>query len=193
MYRRKLTESAAMRNDTIKLILRILAQKYPREEQHSKRVSKLCAEIAEAMGMNPDSVSELRLAGYMHNIGYIGLREELVNRIGSYTDTERAEMERHPEIGYQLLRSAGKYSSIADFILFHHERYDGKGYPSRAAADDIPVESRIIAVADAFDSMTNDRLYGEKMTPGEALNEIRRNAGTQFDDEIVNHIIKIMN
>ncbi len=193
MYRRKLTESAAMRNDTIKLILRILAQKYPREEQHSKRVSKLCAEIAEAMGMNPDSVSELRLAGYMHNIGYIGLREELVNRIGSYTDTERAEMERHPEIGYQLLRSAGKYSSIADFILCHHERFDGKGYPSRASAYDIPVESRIVAVADAFDSMTNDRLYGKKMTAGEALKEIRRNAGTQFDEVIVDHIFKIMN
>jgi HD-GYP domain-containing protein (c-di-GMP phosphodiesterase class II) len=107
MYRRKLTESAAMRNDTIKLILRILAQKYPGEEQHSKRISKLCAEIAEAMGMSSDSVNELRLAGYMHNIGYIGIREELVNRIGTYTDTERAEMERHPEIGYQLLRSAG--------------------------------------------------------------------------------------
>ncbi len=191
MYRRKLTESAAMRNDTIKLILRILAQKYPREEQHSKRVSKLCAEIAEAMGMNTDSINDLRLAGYLHNIGYIGLREELVNRIGSYTETERSEMERHPEIGYQLLRSAGKYSSISEFILCHHERYDGKGYPSRAAARDIPIESRIIAVADAFDSMTNDRLYGVKMTKRDALKEIRRNAGTQFDGEVAEVLIKI--
>ena len=193
MYRRKLTESAAMRNDTIKLILRILAQKYSREEQHSKRVSKLCAEIAEAMGMSLGSINELRLAGYMHNIGYIGLREELVNKIGSYTETERFEMERHPEIGYQLLRSAGKYSSIADYILYHHERPDGKGYPSRAAADDIPVESRIIAVADTFDAMTNDRQYGKKMTASEALEEIKKNAGTQFDQEVADHLFRIMN
>lgn len=185
MYRSKLTESAVMRNDTIKLILRMLAQKYPREEQHSKRVSKLCAEIAEGMGIPSDSVNELRLAGYMHNIGYIGLREELVNKAGSYTEAERLEMERHPEIAYQLLRSAGKYSAISDYILYHHERPDGKGYPSRAAASDIPVESRIIAVADAFDAMTNDRQYGKKMTASEALKEIKKNAGTQFDREIV--------
>jgi diguanylate cyclase (GGDEF)-like protein/PAS domain S-box-containing protein len=184
MYRRKLTESATMRNDTIKLILRMLAQKYPREEQHSKRVSKLCAEIAEALGMRSDSINELRLAGYMHNIGYIGLREELVNKAGSYTDAERFEMERHPEIAYQLLRSAGKYSAIANYILYHHERPDGRGYPSRAAAADIPVEARIIAVADAFDAMTNDRQYGKKMTASEALKEIKKNAGTQFDSEI---------
>ena len=188
MYRRKLTESAAMRNDTIKRILKILAQRHPGEEQHSKRVSKLCAEIAEAMGMSADHVNELRLAGYMHNIGYIGLREELVNKIGSYTETERLEMERHPEIAYQLLRSAGKYSSIADYILYHHERPDGKGYPSRALADDIPVEARIIAVADAFDAMTGDRKYGKKRTAYEAVKEIKKNAGTQFDQEVADHL-----
>jgi diguanylate cyclase (GGDEF)-like protein/PAS domain S-box-containing protein len=181
MYRRKLTESAAMRNDTIKRIIQTLEQKYYREKLHAIRVSRLCAAAAKALGMNSEDVMELRLAGLIHNIGYIGLREELINKEGRFTDQERAEMERHPEIGYQLLRSVGKYSSIAEYILYHHERMDGKGYPSKADADAIPVQSRIIAIASAFDSMTSERSFGRKFTVEEATEEIIRNAGTQFD------------
>ncbi|HVI40728.1 MAG TPA: HD domain-containing phosphohydrolase, partial [Anaerovoracaceae bacterium] len=127
---------------------------------------------------------ELRLAGMLHNIGYIGLREELLNKSGSFTESERAEMERHPEIGYQLLRSVNKYSSIAEYVLYHHERIDGKGYPSKAAAEEIPIQSRIITIADAFDAMTNESSYREKVSEGEAIEEIRKNAETQFDREV---------
>ena len=174
-----------MRKDTIRLIIRTLAQKYKREKMHAVRVSRLCAEIARALGMHSDDVNELRLAGLIQNIGYIGLREELVNKTGSYTDPERAEIERHPEIGYQLLRSSGKYSSVAEYILYHHERMDGKGYPSKAAAENIPIQSRIIAIADAYDTMINGRFfYGRKLSREDAVEEIRQNAGTQFDGEI---------
>jgi len=193
MYRRKLTESAAMRNDTIKLILRTLSQRYAREEQHAKRISEISAAIAEAMGMSADSVNDLRLAGYMHNIGYIGLREELLNKVGAYTDAERVEMERHPEIGYQLLRSTVQYASIADYILYHHERPDRKGYPSKVGFDIIPIQSRIIAVADAFDAMTTESNYREKVSAEEAVEEIRRNAGTQFDPEVVKVFTELVN
>ena len=185
MYRHKLTESAAMRSDTIKLIVKRLFQKYKREEQHAKRVGRLSAATAKALGMNPGEVNELKLAGFMHNLGYIILREALLNKSGSFTDTERIEMERHPEIGYQLLRSVGKYSSIAEYILHHHERIDGTGYPSKAVADEIPIQSRIIAIADAFDAMTNESSYHEKLSNEEATLEIRKNAGTQFDKAIV--------
>ncbi|HYE69089.1 MAG TPA: HD domain-containing phosphohydrolase, partial [Anaerovoracaceae bacterium] len=156
-----------------------------REEQHAKRVGRLSAATAKALGMNPGEVNELKLAGFMHNLGYIILREALLNKSGSFTDTERIEMERHPEIGYQLLRSVGKYSSIAEYILHHHERIDGTGYPSKAVADEIPIQSRIIAIADAFDAMTNESSYHEKLSNEEATLEIRKNAGTQFDKAIV--------
>lgn len=185
MYRRKLTESPAMRRNTLKLIIRILSSKYDREKHHAKRVSSLCVTTAIAMGMNPQKIPDLRMAALLHNIGYIGLREELLNKNGSFTETERAELERHPEIGYQLLRAVGKYSSIAQYVLYHHERIDGNGYPSKVPAEEIPLQSRIIAIADAYDAMISESKYREKLSPAEAIEEIRRNAGTQFDTEVV--------
>ena len=190
MYRHKLTESAAMRSDTIKLIVKTLFRKYKREEQHAKRVGKLSAATAKALGMSPGEVNELKLAGFMQNLGYIILREALLDKSGSFTDEERIEMERHPEIGYQLLRSVGKYSSVAEYILHHHERVDGTGYPSKAAADEIPIQSRIIAIADAFDAMINESSYREKLSKEEAIEEIRQNAGTQFDKAIAEVFIE---
>ncbi len=185
MYRRKLTESPAMRRDTLKLIIRILTSKYGREKYHAKRVSALCVTTAIALGMSNQEIAELRMAALLHNIGYIGLRSELLKKNGSFTETERAEMERHPEIGYQLLRAVGKYSSIAQYVLYHHERIDGRGYPSKATSEEIPRQSRIIAIADAYDAMTNESVYREKLSPAEAIEEIERNAGTQFDTDIV--------
>lgn len=184
MYRRKLTESAAMRNDTIRLILRTMFQKYKRERMHVKHVSRLSAAMAKAMGMDSEEIREVRLASLMQNIGYIGFREELLRKTGSYTEPERAEMERHPEIGYQLLRSVSKYTAIAEYVLYHHERIDGKGYPSRATGEEIPIQSRIIAIADAFVAMIHESAYRDKMSVEEAAEEIRRNIGTYFDREV---------
>lgn len=190
MYRSKLTESPTMRHDTLKLIIRILITRYSREKLHAKRVSAYSALTAKALGMNTQDVNELRLAAYLHNIGYIGLREELINKPGQYTVTERIELERHPEIGYQLLRAVGRYSDIAQYVLYHHERMDGKGYPSNALAEDIPIQSRIIAIADAYDSMTTASFYRQELSREEAVAELRRNAGTQFDPEIVEVFIE---
>jgi diguanylate cyclase (GGDEF)-like protein/PAS domain S-box-containing protein len=184
MYRHKLTESAAMRRDTIRLILKTMFRNYKSDRSHGKRVSRLCTATAKVLGMDSEEIRELRLAGLMQNIGYIGLREEVLRNPGRFTEVERAEMERHPEIGYQLLRSVGKYSSIAEYVLYHHERIDGKGYPSKARADDIPVQSKILAIADAFDAMISGGEYRDKMTVEEAAAEIRRNIGSQFDKEI---------
>lgn len=190
MYRHKLTESTVMRNDTVSLIIRALFRKYKREEKHARRVSKLCSETAKALGMNSEDVKELSLAGLIHNIGYIGLREDLLNKDGTYSDAERKEMERHPEIAFQLLRSVDRFSDVAEYILYHHEKIDGRGYPSRSSLRDIPIQSRVIAIADAYDAMTNERLYRERMSTLEAVEEIRRNAGSQFDGEIAEVFIR---
>ena len=190
MYRHKLTESAIMRSDTVTLIIKTLFRKYKREEKHAKRVSRFCTDTARALGMNSADVKELSLAGLVHNIGYIGLREELLSKTGCFTETERKEMERHPEIGYQLLRSIDKYSDIAEYILHHHENVNGKGYPGKSAEGEIPIQSRIIAIADAYDAMTNESPYRERMSSEDAVGEIRKNAGIQFDAEITEVFIK---
>lgn len=184
MYRHKLTESAAMKSDTIKHIVRTLFKRNKREEAHAKRVSRLCYETGKAMGMKAEDIRELKLAGLVHNIGYIALRQELLDKKGKYTVAEMAEMERHPEIGYQLLRSVFRYSFIAEYILYHHERIDGKGYPSKAAIGEIPVQAKIIAIADAFAAMTGESGYRDPMSAAEAAEEIWNNAGTQFDSEV---------
>ena len=190
MYRHKLTEGAAMRNDTIRLIIKTLAQKYKSEKLHAIRVSRFCAATAKALGMGIEDIKELRLAGLLHDIGYIGLREELLNKYGGFTESERAEMERHPEIGYQLLRSVSRYASIAEYILYHHERIDGKGYPSKSAAAEIPIQARIIFIADAFDAMVNESTYRRKFSDAEAVREIIKNSGTQFDKDIAEIFIE---
>lgn len=190
MYRRKLTESPAMRRDTLKLIVRTLLSRYNREKLHVKRVSELCGETAKALGMNNKEIIEMRLAAFLQNIGYIGLREGILEKEGDLTETERTELERHPEIGYQLLRAVGKYSAIAQYVLYHHERIDGKGYPSKAPAEMIPIQSRIIAIADAYDAMTNKSAYHKTLSTEDAVKELRKNAGTQFDPEIVEVFIK---
>jgi diguanylate cyclase (GGDEF)-like protein/PAS domain S-box-containing protein len=190
MYRHKLTESSIMRVDTITLIIRTLFQKYKDEEKHAKRVSRLCADTARALGMNSEDVKELSLAGLMHNIGYIGLRDDILYKSGSFSVEERKEMERHPEIGYQLLRSIDKYSDIAEYILFHHETVSGNGYPSRSSMSSIPVQSRVISIADAYNAMTSERPYRDKLSSREAVAEIRRNCGIQFDGEIAEVFIK---
>ncbi|MDD3170085.1 MAG: HD domain-containing protein, partial [Eubacteriales bacterium] len=190
MYRHKLTESSAMRLDTLKLIIKTLIFRYQREKIHAKRVSTLCSATAKGLGMNSQEIKETRIAAFLQNIGYIGLREGLPEKGGSYTETERTEMERHPEIGYQLLRAVEKYSAIAQYVLYHHERIDGKGYPSKAPAETIPIQSRIIAIADAYDAMTSESTYRRMLSPEEAVQELRRNAGTQFDPEIVEVFVK---
>lgn len=185
MYRRKLTESPAMRRDTLKLIVKTLLARYEREKLHAKKVSRFSAATARALGMSNEEIKDTRLAAFLQNIGYIGLREELMHKEGRYTETERIEMERHPEIGYQLLRSVGKYSAVAQYVLYHHERIDGKGYPSKATAEMIPIPSRIIAIAAAYEAMTSPSAYKETLSQEDAVRELRRNAGTQFDPEIV--------
>lgn len=183
MYRHKLSEGAAMRRSTIRLIFKTLLKGNEKEARHAKKVSCLCMKMAKALGMNPDEVREMRLAGLAHDIGHIGIREELLDK-ESLTEEEWIELERHQEIGYQLLRSVGKYSSIAEYILYHHERVDGAGYPGKLVADKIPVQSRIIAVADAYDDLTGGNAGRKKLSHKEAVDEIEKNAGTKFDLKI---------
>lgn len=184
MYRRKLTESQSMRNQTIRTILSTLYAQNPREKQHAERVSKITVELGRTMNFDYNSLKDLETAALMHDIGKIILDTNLLTKSGDLTEKEYDEVKRHPECSYQILKSVDLYSDLADYVLSHHERWDGKGYPRGISEFEIPLISRIITVADAFDSMTTDRPYRKAMTSAVALDEIRRCAGSQFDPEI---------
>ncbi|MBE0450977.1 MAG: diguanylate cyclase [Clostridia bacterium] len=185
MYREKLTESKSMRSETIKIIVKTLYEMHSMEKSHSENVSSLSQSLAKAYGLNSEEVKDMGLAGMLHDIGKIGIDETLLSKEGELNPSEWIELKRHPEIGYQILRSVNEFVEIAEFILAHHERIDGNGYPRHLRGDDIPVQSRILAIADAFDAMTQYRLYKDTLSENEAIEELIRNSGTQFDENLV--------
>ena len=184
MYRQKLSESSSIRSKTIDVIMNTLFEKNKREMQHSKRVGKLSAEIAAGLELSEEEVGQIRIAGMMHDIGKIGIDETILNKPIKLNAQEWKEIERHSEIGYRILSSVNEFSEIADYILENHENWDGKGYPKGLRHEEISLQARIIAVADAFDAMTGTRSYGKPISVTEAVAEIKRCAGSQFDPDI---------
>jgi HD-GYP domain-containing protein (c-di-GMP phosphodiesterase class II) len=132
----------------------------------------------------------MRIAGLVHDIGKIGIGESILNKPGSLSFEERSDIERHPEIGWRILSSTDEFSDLAGFILDHHEKWDGSGYPNRIKGEAIQLEARIIAVADAYDAMTSIRSYRKAMSKEEAIKELRRCSGTHFDPGIVDVFVK---
>lgn len=190
MYRHKLSESSSMRSNTIDLIMNSLYEKNHREMLHSKRVSVICEAMATQMKFSQDDINRIRTAGLMHDIGKIAIVDTLLNKVGSLNRDEWDEIKRHSEIGYRILSSANEFSEIADYVLAHHEKWDGSGYPKGLSGEDIPLEARIIAVADSFDAMTSDRAYRKGMSQEDAVKEVRRCAGSQFDPAVVEVFIE---
>lgn len=185
MYKRKLLEGPSMISNTIDIIITTLHEKNLREKMHSERVGLLGAAIAEEMGFSPETIKEIKLVGLLHDIGKIGIDENILNKEGKLTDEEYDEIKKHPEIGYRILSTSNQMSDIAQYVLSHHERWDGLGYPSGLKGIEAPLIARIIAVADAFDAMTSQRTYRDSLTEEEAAQELLRCAGTQFDPSIV--------
>lgn len=138
-------------------------------------------------------LSMIELSGLMHDIGKIAINEGLLNKPGKLTEAEYIEIKKHPEIGYQILKSVDAYSGLAEYVLSHHERWDGTGYPRGLKGEAIPLFSRIIAVADAYEAMISDRSYRRAMTHEYAVEEIVRCAGTQFDPDVVHAFLKVAN
>ncbi len=185
MYRNKLSESDSIRHETIKVVMKTLYEKNNREEKHSKRVSEYCEKMGIAFGLGKEDVKELKIVGLMHDIGKITINDDILNKPFMLSDSEWSSIKRHPEIGYRILSSVNEYSNLAKFVLAHHERWDGKGYPKGLMGEEIPLQSRIIAVIDAYDAMTGYRPYRKSLDKEAAVKEILKNAGTQFDSQLV--------
>jgi diguanylate cyclase (GGDEF)-like protein/putative nucleotidyltransferase with HDIG domain len=193
MYRHKLYERSSIKSKTIDLIMNTLFEKSNREAKHSNRVSQISQAIASKMDFNKDAINQIRIAGLIHDIGKIGVDEKILNKPERLTIDERREIERHPEIGWRILSSTNEFSELAQFVLHHHEKWDGSGYPNGIIGEAIPIEARIIGVADAYDAMTSKRSYQKGMIKEDAINELKRCSGTQFDPGIVevfiNHVL----
>ncbi len=190
MYQKKIIESASKRSAVIRSIHNTLLIKSPREAAHSNRVSTICVDIAKAYGVDEDIVNELKIAGELHDIGKIAIDEAILDKGDKLTEEEWVQITHHPETGYRLLSTSSEYYSIAEYILAHHERWDGTGYPQRLKGDKISWGARVIAIADAYDAMISDRPYRKAMSVEVAVGEIKKNAGTQFDPDIVDVFIK---
>jgi HD-GYP domain-containing protein (c-di-GMP phosphodiesterase class II) len=147
-------------------------------------------EIGKAIGFDSEQLSVLNLVGLVHDIGKIGINENILNKAGPLTEAEYEEMKRHPQIGYRILSSTNEMSDLAFYTLCHHERWDGKGYPKGIKGVEIPMVSRIIAVADAYDAMTSERPYREPQSVQSAVSELQKFSGTQFDPDVVDVFVE---
>jgi hypothetical protein len=148
---------------------------------HSERVAHIAWQLAMASGMSPADAERLRVAGLVHDVGKIGVPEYILTKPGKLLEMEFAFIKKHPEIGFNVLRPVPQLADVLPAVLHHHERYDGKGYPHGLSGESIPVNARIIAVADSFDAMSSDRSYRSRMDRSRVIEEITRSAGTQLD------------
>ena len=194
MYRKKLLESPSMRGKTINTIIHTLHEKNEREEAHSHRVSELCYRMGIELGFSDEEIQVLKTVGLLHDIGKIAVDDNILNKEGKLTDDEFDAIKRHPEIGYRIVNASSDMSDIAKYILYHHERWDGKGYPKGLKANEIPIQSRIIAIADAYDAMTSNRSYRKALDEDWAIQELKQNVNIQFDQKLVSIFIeKVLN
>jgi diguanylate cyclase (GGDEF)-like protein/PAS domain S-box-containing protein len=185
MYKNKLRYGKIMRNKTIEKILLNINNKYDHEQIHSERVSQYCLRIAEAMNLNNKDIENAKIAGILHDIGKIIVPPEILNKNGKLTESEWQIVKKHAITSYQLLKSVDEYAHLAEAVLHHHEKLDGTGYPEGLTEEEVPLLSKIIAVADAYEAMTAERSYGIVKTKEEAVEELRKYSGTQFNEKIV--------
>ncbi|BCZ48917.1 diguanylate cyclase [Clostridium gelidum] len=185
MYKVKMLESKSVKSRTLKIIINTLCEKSEQNDLHSKSVSKICKQIGQAMEMSKEKISELEILGEIHDIGKIGVSESVLNKVEPLNSEDWEEIRKHPQIGYHIVCSSGDISFLGDSILAHQEWYDGSGYPKGLKGEEIPLMARILSIADAYDAMVSYRSYRKSLTKNEAIKEIKKCSGIQFDPNIV--------
>lgn len=191
MYRNKLMEGKNAKSYLITLLKKSLAERTYETEDHSNRLKCYAELICSELQLSDRDVDALLKLAILHDIGEIGVPDTILMKPSSLDDNEMTAVKRHPEIGYRIISAIPATASIADCVITHHERWDGTGYPQGLKGDDIPLASRIFALIDAYDAMTNDRPYRKAMSSDCALSEIERCAGTQFDPEFTQEFFRI--
>ena len=190
MYKHKIHESSIIKRRTINLITEMIYEKNREEPNHCKNVSTLVEALAKQMGFNIDNINQMVLLGLMHDIGKIGIADIILFKDEKLDKFEFEEIKKHPQIGYSILNSVSEFSGLSDFILSHHERWDGTGYPRGLKGEEIPIQSRMLALCDSYDVMINEQPYKKAISKDEAVEEIMRCSGTQFDPTLAKIFIE---
>lgn len=185
VYRTKLLEKKSERSSIINSLKKTLEEKNMESEIHTRRVAEYAYAIGQHLDLNISELDELRLAAELHDIGKIAINEDILLKPGRLTEEEFAEMKLHAEKGYRIINACSELSNVANYVLMHHERWDGKGYPMGISNEEIPLIARIISVADSYDAMTSNRIYRNALGQHDAKKELIKGSGSQFDPNIV--------
>ena len=192
LHHGKLLNQNSSHSEIVSSIMSTLYAKSQETEQHGQRLGEICLMIGEKIGLEQKVLDELVLLSKLHDIGKIGVDDRILNKPGKLDDDEWIIMKKHTEIGYRIAMSTPQLEHIAYHILTHHERWDGKGYPEGLQGEAIPIHTRILAIADAYDAMTEDRVYRKALSHEEAMLEIKKNIGTQFDPKLAELFMELM-
>jgi HD-GYP domain-containing protein (c-di-GMP phosphodiesterase class II) len=192
MYKRKLLESSSLYSKIIDAMKATLFEKSEETEQHAERLKYYARKMAERMNLSENEKNDIELLAALHDIGKIAIDDRVLKKPGKLTKQDWTEMKKHPEAGYRIAMSTPVLRPIAGYILSHQEHYDGNGYPSGLSGEEIPLLSRIISVVDAYDAMTQDRIYRKAMSHAAAVKELKIFAGTQFDPKVVDTFLELL-
>ncbi len=192
MNKRKLLQRNSLHSSIVESIKQTMSARSQETEEHAERLAELTREVGLRIHLTQVELNELELLATLHDIGKIGINDQILNKPGKLTPEEWTLMRKHTEIGYKIAMASPELISIADYILTHHERWDGGGYPQGLSGEAIPLISRILAVVDAYDAMTQDRAYRKAMSIEAAVTEIRNNSGKQFDPRVVEIFLKVI-
>lgn len=191
MYHDKLHRSNRVRTKTVEALLAALAERDHVTEGHTERLADICRKIGQEINLSTRQLSDLALLAQVHDLGKVGVPDNILFKEGPLTEEEWKTMRLHPEKGYRIAITSPDLSAVADLILKHHERWDGNGYPLGLKGTEIPVECRILSIVDAFDAMTNDRPYSKAVSYETAIKEILNCAGTQFDPDLTDVFVSL--
>ena len=191
MYRDKMLHAESSQNVMVKTVIKMLSMKDFIMEGHADRLQEYVSTIGQAIGLHENRINDLRLLAEFHDIGKIGIPEAILKKPGPLSNEELVLMRRHPEIGYHFSKAIPNLTPISDWILKHHEWWDGSGYPLGLCGTNIPIEARIVHIADAFDAMTHNRPYRKSLSLDSAIRELKNGSGTQFDPELVKVFLQL--